>query len=248
MFTWGASKTNTKTLPSDSISMQTALPLHNTNVYGLKELYVRTGIGPSVEHVVQHSIMVHIKPVSYVSQSVWTTGTTQIQVKDNVKEKNKTKIYWYTPEQSLYGHIFTPAEKLSPVNKFSKWAHGRMSCMTTWIILQTKLQVKCCMVFAIIVRIQGVLCVNEDDFPTWVAILAWQLSSNWTKTTQSILFHLFDLNSVILQIHFVAATFRRLLTHHRVCETAGFSLCGTLSHEIMLAIFKLSNHTECKFN
>lgn len=73
--------------------MQTALHSHNTNVYGLKELYIRTGVGPGVEHVVQHSIMVHIKPVSYVSQSIWTTGTRQIQVKDNVKQKNKEKAH-----------------------------------------------------------------------------------------------------------------------------------------------------------
>lgn len=33
-----------------------------------------TGIGPSIQHVIQHSILVHIKPVSDVSQSVWTTG------------------------------------------------------------------------------------------------------------------------------------------------------------------------------
>lgn len=34
----------------------------------------RTGIGPSIQHIIQHSILVHIKPVSDVSQSVWTTG------------------------------------------------------------------------------------------------------------------------------------------------------------------------------
>lgn len=33
-----------------------------------------TGIGPSIQHVIQHSILVHIKPVRNVSQSVWTTG------------------------------------------------------------------------------------------------------------------------------------------------------------------------------
>lgn len=34
----------------------------------------RTSIGPSIQHIIQHSILVHIKPVSDVSQSVWTTG------------------------------------------------------------------------------------------------------------------------------------------------------------------------------
>lgn len=29
-------------------------------------------------------------------------------------------------------------------------------------------------------RIQSVLCVNEDDFPSSVAILAWELSCDWT--------------------------------------------------------------------
>lgn len=32
-------------------------------------------------------------------------------------------------------------------------------------------------------RIQGVLCVNEDYFPTRVAVLARQLSSDWKKKT-----------------------------------------------------------------
>lgn len=63
--------------------MQTALHSHNTNAHALKEVYIRTGVGPGIQHVVQHSIVVHIEPVGYVSQSVWTTGTTQMQVKDN---------------------------------------------------------------------------------------------------------------------------------------------------------------------
>lgn len=79
MFTWRAGKTNTKrvrTLPGKGVSMPTDLPLHNTNVYGWQELYVRTGVGPGVQNVFQHSFMVHIEPVGYVPQSVWTTGTT----------------------------------------------------------------------------------------------------------------------------------------------------------------------------
>lgn len=70
--------------------------MHTTNVSmftGLTELCVHTGIGPGVKHVVQHSIMVHIEPVRYVSQSVWATGSRQAQVKDNVKQKNSKKAF-----------------------------------------------------------------------------------------------------------------------------------------------------------
>lgn len=76
------------------------------------------------------------------------------QVKDNVKKKNKTHS-----------------------KSVSSCQHGDV--MDVWftenqykfIILKpgTKLQVVC----AIILRIQGVLRVNEDDFPSWVAVLAW---------------------------------------------------------------------------
>lgn len=64
-------------LSGDVTSMQTA------------QQHKCTGVGPGVEHVVQHSIMVHIKPVSYVSQPVRTTGSRQTQVKDKFNQKNK---------------------------------------------------------------------------------------------------------------------------------------------------------------
>lgn len=70
----------------------------------------RTGIGPSIQHIIQHSILVHIKPVSNVSQSVWTAGIT---VKGIFK--------------------FLSISNMCLLNTF--------------------------------LRIQGVLRVNEDDFP-----------------------------------------------------------------------------------
>lgn len=76
---------------------------------------VRTSVGSGVKHIVQHCIMVHIKPVSDVSQSVWPTEITQ--VKENGRQ---TDI------------IIT-------------WQHSVKSCRP-------------------IIRIQGVLCINEDDF------------------------------------------------------------------------------------
>lgn len=74
----------------------------------------------------------------------------------------------------------------------------------------------------VIVRIQSVLCVNKDDFPAWVCLLAWQLSGDWRNITQSQSFAIYL---------FAHNFFKGLLTHHKVCETAGFSLCGTLCDE-----------------
>lgn len=93
-------------------------------------------------------------------------------------------------------------------------------------------------------RIQCVLCVNEDDFPTRVAVLAWQLRSDWTKNnTEFVSFDLCDMYSVVSPIHSEAAISKRLVTHHRVCATAGFSLCGTLRGEIMLGVFEPAEPT-----
>lgn len=44
---------------------------------------VRTSVGSGVKHVVQHGIMVHVKPVSDVSKSVRATQMRQVQVKEN---------------------------------------------------------------------------------------------------------------------------------------------------------------------
>lgn len=80
-------------------------------------------------------------------------------------------------------------------------------------------------------RIQGVLRVNEDYFPTRVAILAWQLSSDWKRS--SFIQH---------QQHQQCCVKRQcssLLTHHRMCGTAEFSRYGILMLRIMLAaLFK----------
>lgn len=53
--------------------------------------------------------------------------------------------------------------------------------------------IKCGVIDPIIERIQSVLCVDEDDFPTWVTVLAWQLSSDWTKTPQSVFYAIYTL-------------------------------------------------------
>lgn len=47
------------------------------------ELRVHTGVGPGIKHIVQHGVVVHVKPVSDVSQSVWATAIRQVRVKDN---------------------------------------------------------------------------------------------------------------------------------------------------------------------
>lgn len=83
------------------------------------------------------------------------------------------------------------------------------------------------MVVLFIVWIQGVLCVDEYDFSTRVPILARQLSSDWKNSTEYVLLNLFDY-SVFIFYCFGADILKRLLTHHKVCGTAGFSLCGTL--------------------
>lgn len=44
--------------------------MHNNNIYcmwGEKIEHVQTGVGPGIEHIVQHGIVIHVKPVSYVS-------------------------------------------------------------------------------------------------------------------------------------------------------------------------------------
>lgn len=53
----------------------------------------RTGIGPGIQHIIQHSILVHIKPVSDVSQSVWTTG---IRVKGIWKKNDLANLHTCT--------------------------------------------------------------------------------------------------------------------------------------------------------
>lgn len=49
-------------------------------------MHVRTSVGSGVKYVVQHGIMVHVKPVSDVSQSVRATQIRQVQVKENRRE------------------------------------------------------------------------------------------------------------------------------------------------------------------
>lgn len=71
----------------------------------------------------------------------------------------------------------------------------------------------------ITVRIQGVLCVDEDDFPARVAVITWQLSSDWTKTPQGLINAAND---------FGADVSKSLLTHHKAYATAEFSPCETL--------------------
>lgn len=48
--------------------------------------HVRTRVGSGVKHVVQHGIVVHVKPVSDVSQSVRATQIRQVQVKENRRQ------------------------------------------------------------------------------------------------------------------------------------------------------------------
>ena len=64
-------------------------------------------------------------------------------------------------------------------------------------------------VFKDFVRIQGVLCVNKDNFPARVAVLPWQLSSDWTKTTQD----LFYLTSAVVCFisRYLSAIFKKAL-------------------------------------
>lgn len=176
-------------------------------------MYVRTGIGPGVKNVVQHSIVVHIKPVSHVSQSVWTTGTRQVRVKDNVKQKKKTSSN--THLQSLYGHIMTSSEEMSHkhmvLNVKLRSKHQMLySCSSLWGYKVFSVSMK--MIF-------------PPEYPSSPG--SWAVTGQ--KQHRICFIHviwLFD--SFVLSKHFGAAIFKRLLTHHRVCETAGFSLCGTL--------------------
>lgn len=44
--------------------------MHNNNIYcmkGEKIEHVQTGVGPGIKHIFQHGIVIHVKPVSYVS-------------------------------------------------------------------------------------------------------------------------------------------------------------------------------------
>ena len=45
-------------------------------------MYVCTGIGPGIEHIVQDGVMVHVKPVGNVPQSVRATASRQLHVKE----------------------------------------------------------------------------------------------------------------------------------------------------------------------
>lgn len=66
---------------------------------------VLTGVGSGIKHIVQHSIMVHIKPVGDVSQPVWATGIRR--VKKNRRQKNTKTV---TPATSReYGADWSTA-------------------------------------------------------------------------------------------------------------------------------------------
>lgn len=85
-------------------------------------------------------------------------------------------------------------------------------------------------------RIQGVLRVNEYYFPTRVAILTRQLSSDWKKkhTVAKIYCYLTQITWTMLC---QKAECSSLFTHHRMCGTAVFSLYGIL---MLAALFKSS--------
>lgn len=66
-------------------------------------MHVRTSVGSGVKHVVQHGIMVHVKPVSDVSQSVRATQIRQVQVKEN-RRQITISVTW----QRFSWYIFVP--------------------------------------------------------------------------------------------------------------------------------------------
>lgn len=117
---------------------------------------VHTSISPGIEHIVQDSILVHIKPVGYVSQSVWTAGTTQGQGEFETEKQ----------EENILIHMWTL--KIGTPEQINTLLMQKSICIWSYMLLD------------VIVRIQGVLCVNKDDFSTGVAILTWELRSDWT--------------------------------------------------------------------
>lgn len=92
-----------------------------------------------------------------------------------------------------------------------------------WIGVYFKIQIK---FVTLAVRIQGVLCVNEDDFSSGVSFLPWQLSSDFMHK------YLCYSQETVLKI---------LFTHHRACERAEFFLCGTLIKQSKYSVFNKWN-------
>lgn len=70
--------------------MQDNAITNNAALCGGAAASVRTGVGSGIKHIVQHSIMVHVKPVSDVPQPVWATGIRH--VKKNRRQKNKKTV------------------------------------------------------------------------------------------------------------------------------------------------------------
>lgn len=67
-------------------------------------MHVRTSVGSGVKHVVQHGIMVHVKPVSDVSQSVRATQIRQVQVKEN-RRQITISVTWQRYIAALHGSV-----------------------------------------------------------------------------------------------------------------------------------------------
>lgn len=80
-------------------------------------MHVRTSVGSGVKHVVQHGIMVHVKPVSDVSQSVRATQIRQVQVKENRRQITmaafQLTIYIFVPCSFQGYKVFSVSMKIT---------------------------------------------------------------------------------------------------------------------------------------